>query len=116
MLALIGGPSGQDNQLKRGVYAPPLAKGLRVNLNRAHHHRAPCRPATTAHQGVVFPHGTQIMHQVQGRLIAGPERDAVGHRQGKPGPLQQRAKITDFPHRRDARRQPAHDLRLGLGQ
>ncbi len=67
-------------------------------------------------QGVVFPHGTQVAHQMKGALITDIQRRGIRHRERKARALKQRAKIADLSHRSDARRQTAGHLDFGLSK
>ena len=61
-------------------------------------------------------HRLQIGHKVKGVAVEHRLGETVGDRQGEPRPLQQRAKLADFTHRQDTRRQAARHLGLSLGQ
>ena len=76
--------------------------------------RAPQRRAAALVQHIGRAHAAQVAHQVERRRVAHGEPVDVDHRQRKAGALQQRAEFAHIGKRRNARRDAAFDLALGL--
>ena len=119
MLAVVGRPAGQKDQIEGGADAVGVV-GVRVilgvKLARAKQDIASRRVAQAAGQRVPLAHGAQVVGKVRQAAIADILRQMVGDRQRQSGARQQRAKVADLGHGQDAGGQAARDLGLGAGQ
>ena len=111
------GPSRQVNHLKRrrDRAVIPAVAGV-INLLCAPQNRRFGRDGAGGWPVRCFPPLPAARASGGGRAIGYRQPGAVGHGQGKAGALQQAAKVANFRHWRNARRQPACDLDLGLCQ
>src|SRR5262245_23015169 len=110
-------PAGEPDHLHgRADATVGIGKTLGINLHHARQRRALERPLAALAQRIGCAHAAQIVHQRQRRGVAHPDPVAVGDRQRKSRPLQQRAQLAYVGKGSDPRRDPLLDLGFGGGE
>ena len=88
-LGRMGRPSGHGQQFHGDGQAPiVLGENLLVGVHRRQQRGAAGHGLALFGNGVGFSHAAQVGHQPHGIAIGQGYIIAVGHRQGKSGPLQ----------------------------
>lgn len=111
-----GCPTSEKEKFEGGDDFTILSKVFLVDLGAALKHCAARRAAQAGVEGVGLAEAAKVVHQVISVFVAGSDRDAIGHGQGKAGALEQRAQIANFAHGGDARGKATCDLALRLGK
>jgi hypothetical protein len=110
-------PAGDEDHLESRAHASTrIGEPLRVDVCGAQE-KAPRRGfAQPRGQRIGRTHRAQIAHQAKQVRVTHCHGLAIRHRQGEPGSLQKAAHVAHIRERRDARADPAVNLRLGHGE
>jgi hypothetical protein len=117
LLAFMGRPTGQENDLERRTDATGLVgKAVLVDGRRPREQGPRRRGSVPRVQGVGFAHGAQIAHQGEDVPVADSGAQRIGNRQGKARPLQQCTHLPNLGHRRHTGAEPAGRSDFSLRQ